>query len=288
MLLLAVEALGKIGDARAVQPITEYMLNRCDGTGAAEVVVRALGEIGDPGSIGPIKSFSERWNNENLNRVADEALKKIGESGREPRATVVVGTEGKMRVLEPLYYFNFKSGTHTAIGTSALTKSGTYFHWGLLASFDLNWYVGLQINHQWPILWPMEGGWGGDASASTVHAFKPIMQKPDLEIYHSFLSYGINLYLSKNAFMENRGKTMQVPLYFGFTKVNVKISEESTKSAGCQICSQGNCNTVYETDKNTLATTHSDGIYFGAGYQIIKERDYHRYTNRCFRSCTTK
>lgn len=81
------EALGKIGDPRAVQPLTSLLLKE-DDYYVRRAAVQALGEIGDPGAVQPLVSLLLKEENLYIRKAAAEALGKIG----DPRAIQPLAT----------------------------------------------------------------------------------------------------------------------------------------------------------------------------------------------------
>lgn len=75
----AAEALGKIGDARAVESLTEVLggLGLPDGQGTIEAVIDALGRIGDPRPVEPLVHLAliDKW--PTIREKAVEALANI-------------------------------------------------------------------------------------------------------------------------------------------------------------------------------------------------------------------
>jgi HEAT repeat protein len=69
-------ALGKIGDARAAQPIVEYLRRDLDSPMRGTAIF-ALGEIGSPESLEPLTQQAQAETDPNLRRLAGEAAAKV-------------------------------------------------------------------------------------------------------------------------------------------------------------------------------------------------------------------
>lgn len=80
-------ALGRMGDVKAVQPITEFLGQDTDPTIRATAVF-ALGEIGDHGAVARLEEIRANTDDANLARLAGEAIAKINR--RLSPATVAV------------------------------------------------------------------------------------------------------------------------------------------------------------------------------------------------------
>ena len=68
--------LGRMGDAKAAPPITEF-LNRDDDPAMLGTAVFALGEIGDAGTIPKLDELRTRTTDPHIEQLAGEAVQKI-------------------------------------------------------------------------------------------------------------------------------------------------------------------------------------------------------------------
>lgn len=68
--------LGRMGDAKAAPPITEF-LNRDDDPVMTGTAVFALGEIGDAGTVPKLEALRSRTTDPHLEQLAGEAVQKI-------------------------------------------------------------------------------------------------------------------------------------------------------------------------------------------------------------------
>ncbi len=82
-------ALGRIGDAKAVQPITEF-LGQDPNPEMASTAAFALGEIGDPAALPRLQQIHRTTANPHLARVAGEAIAKINQRTSPPSVAVTV------------------------------------------------------------------------------------------------------------------------------------------------------------------------------------------------------
>ena len=85
MAQLILASLGKIGDARAVQPVIELVQRDLDAA-TRGVAVFALGEIGAPEAAGVLQRIAQTDEDQAVRRVAAEAERKI-----EAHHTVIRG-----------------------------------------------------------------------------------------------------------------------------------------------------------------------------------------------------
>jgi len=175
------------------------------------------------------------------------------------------------QIIDPHYSINFKTGFYLNSSKSKITESAPYTYWGIEASFDLNQFVGVQFSQIMPFIWPISGGVYYEASENLYSMFQHIMRKPSLYIHQNVTSGGINVYIPYNDLKGDNDRITTIPIYLGLSRVNLKISEVEGKFTGSQICSGGNCQNLTKVSKNTLSKTHSNGIYLGLGYRIIKE-----------------
>ena len=76
MAQLILASLGKIGDARAVQPVIELLQRDLDAT-TRGVAVFALGEIAAPEAVGVLQHIAQTDEDQAVRRVATEAERKI-------------------------------------------------------------------------------------------------------------------------------------------------------------------------------------------------------------------
>ena len=73
---LILASLGKIGDSRAVKPLTEYLERDLDPATRGTVIF-ALGEIGAPEAVEPLQNISRVDQNATVRRLASEAVNKV-------------------------------------------------------------------------------------------------------------------------------------------------------------------------------------------------------------------
>lgn len=76
-------ALGKIGDSRAAQPISDFLSRDVD-VPTVGTAVYALGEIGDQSSVAKLNEIIEQSDEPNLQRVARDAIAKINQKQINP------------------------------------------------------------------------------------------------------------------------------------------------------------------------------------------------------------
>jgi HEAT repeat protein len=69
-------ALGRMGDAKAAPPISEF-LSRDNDPAMCGTAVFSLGEIGDAATIPKLEALRERTNDQHLEQLAGEAVQKI-------------------------------------------------------------------------------------------------------------------------------------------------------------------------------------------------------------------
>jgi HEAT repeat protein/PBS lyase HEAT-like repeat-containing protein len=80
-------ALGKIGDNRAVRPITEYLARENDVSTMGNAIF-ALGEIGDTQAIGDLERIGQRTSDQRLVQLSQDAIGKIKQKQINPEVTV--------------------------------------------------------------------------------------------------------------------------------------------------------------------------------------------------------
>ena len=71
-------ALGKIGDIRATAPLLDFVARDIDPAVRGNAVF-ALGDIGDRQAVGPLEALARDGRDDNLRRLAQEAVRKIRE-----------------------------------------------------------------------------------------------------------------------------------------------------------------------------------------------------------------
>jgi HEAT repeat protein len=80
-------ALGKIGDNRAVRPITEYLARESDVSTMGNAIF-ALGEIGDTQAIGDLERIGQHTSDQRLVQLSQDAIGKIKQKQINPEVTV--------------------------------------------------------------------------------------------------------------------------------------------------------------------------------------------------------
>lgn len=80
-------ALGKIGDNRAGQPITD-LINRDKSPRTVGTALFALGEIGDPSTIPALERVAESSEDPTVKRLATDAIAKINRSQINPEIEI--------------------------------------------------------------------------------------------------------------------------------------------------------------------------------------------------------
>ena len=76
-------ALGKIGDPRATGPLLDFVARDIDPAVRGNAVF-ALGDIGDRAAVPPLETLAADGHDENLRRLAREAVRKIRERPQPP------------------------------------------------------------------------------------------------------------------------------------------------------------------------------------------------------------
>jgi HEAT repeat protein len=71
-------ALGKIGDPRATAPLLDFVARDIDPAVRGNAVF-ALGDIGDHEALAPLEALARDGRDDNLRRLAQEAVRKIRE-----------------------------------------------------------------------------------------------------------------------------------------------------------------------------------------------------------------
>lgn len=86
-------SLGKIGDNRAAQPITEFLAHDIDKA-TRGTAIYALGDIGAPGTLATLDTLAQDEDDPTLKRIAREAANKVryAQAQRENKADAPLNT----------------------------------------------------------------------------------------------------------------------------------------------------------------------------------------------------
>lgn len=85
-------SLGKIGDTRATQPITDFLARDGDPAVRGNAIF-ALGEIGDEAALPALEAFASNGDNEKLHGLANDAIRRIRNRPAPPVALPALAVE---------------------------------------------------------------------------------------------------------------------------------------------------------------------------------------------------
>jgi HEAT repeat protein len=85
-------SLGKIGDTRATQPITDFLARDGDPAVRGNAIF-ALGEIGDEAALPALEAIASNGDNEKLHGIANDAIRRIRNRPAPPVALPALAVE---------------------------------------------------------------------------------------------------------------------------------------------------------------------------------------------------